>query len=330
MAADRPEGPAPTMMTSRTDILIDNSAHMKKYAALACVLVVITASPRAQGARFITEKDLFKFTWIADPQISPDGSTVAFVRVTVNEKENRYETSLYAVATSGAEQPRPSTNSGRPEALEGRRLTAGIRDTGPRWSPDGKRIAFVRAVEKDGKPQPAQIYVLQMGGGEARALTSGTSGASNPAWSPDGKTVAFTSDTSVDDAKKSDDPKPAAERKSDVQVMTRAVYRANGNPTYVDNDHHAHIFTIAADATDKAQPKQLTDGEFDERGIEWAPDGSTIYFVSTRVAEPYYTEAGAELFAVPAAGGAIVKIASIEGSIGNLAVSPDGERIAFV
>src|SRR3989441_8132243 len=143
-------------------------------AVLFCAIALTMATPRAAGQRFITETDLFKFTWIADPQISPDGSTVAFVRVTVNEKENRYETSLYAVATSGAEQPR--------------RLTAGNRDTGPRWSPDGKRIAFVRAVEKDGKPQPAQIYVLQMDGGEARALTSGTSGASNPAWSPDGKT----------------------------------------------------------------------------------------------------------------------------------------------
>src|SRR5438874_5221794 len=120
-------------------------------AVLACAVVVIAASTHGQTKRFITEKDLFRFTWIADPQISPDGSAVAFVRVTVNEKENRYETSLYAVATSGAEQPR--------------RLTAGIRDAGPRWSPDGKRIAFVRAIEKDGKPQPAQIYVLNMEGG---------------------------------------------------------------------------------------------------------------------------------------------------------------------
>src|SRR3981189_1401859 len=112
MAADRPDGPAPTMMTSRTDILIDNSAHMKKYAALACVLVLVAASPRAQGTRVITEKDLFKFTWIADPQISPDGATVAFVRVTVNEKENRYETSVFAVPAAGT-APGPSTGAAR-------------------------------------------------------------------------------------------------------------------------------------------------------------------------------------------------------------------------
>src|SRR6476620_11687894 len=98
-------------------------------AVVAC-LVMIAASPHAQTKRFITEKDLFKFTWIADPNISPDGATVAFVRVTVNEKENRYESSLYAVPADGSAAPR--------------RLTSGIRDTTPRWSPDGKQLAFVR------------------------------------------------------------------------------------------------------------------------------------------------------------------------------------------
>src|SRR5471030_2233630 len=101
-------------------------------AVLACALVVTVALPRAQGRRFITETDLFKFTWIADPQISPDGATVAFVLVTVNEKENRYETSLFAVPASGAAAPR--------------RLTSRIRDTTPRWAPDGTRLAFVRSV----------------------------------------------------------------------------------------------------------------------------------------------------------------------------------------
>src|SRR3954469_15608080 len=112
MAADRPEGPAPTMSTSRTDILTDNNAHMKKYAALAAVLALVVASPRAQGRRLITEKDLFKFTWIADPRISPDGAAVAFVRVTVNEKENRYESSLYAVPADGSNAPRRLTSGG--------------------------------------------------------------------------------------------------------------------------------------------------------------------------------------------------------------------------
>src|SRR5712671_4901071 len=126
-------------------------------AVLACAVVVTAAATHGQTKRFITEKDLFTFTWIADPQISWDGSTVAFVRVTVNEKDNRYETSLFAVPSAGGEAPR--------------RLTSGIRDTTPRWSPDGKRLAFVRAIEKDGKTQPPQLYLMAMDGGEAQAIT---------------------------------------------------------------------------------------------------------------------------------------------------------------
>src|SRR6516164_2246916 len=99
-------------------------------AAFVLILALSAALPRAQSKRFISETDLFKFTWIADPQISPDGSRVTFVRVTVNEKENRYETSVFEVGSSGSSPPR--------------RLTSGIRDTTPRWSPDGRRIVFVR------------------------------------------------------------------------------------------------------------------------------------------------------------------------------------------
>src|SRR2546426_8794104 len=103
-------------------------------AVLFCAIALTMATPRAAGQRFIAETDLFKFTWIADPQISPDGSTVAFVRVVVNEKENRYETSLFVVPASRSEPAR--------------RLTSGLRDTSPRWSPDGKRLAFVRPAAR--------------------------------------------------------------------------------------------------------------------------------------------------------------------------------------
>ena len=299
---------------------------MKKICVLVCAVIVTIAPAQGQGRRFITEKDLLKFTWIADPQISPDGSTVAFVRVTVNEKENKYESSLFAVpSSSGSESPR--------------RLTSGTRDTAPRWAPDGKRIAFVRALEKDGKAQPTQIYRAAAWTAARRGrITELARGASGPAWSPDGTRIAFTSSTGVEDAKKSDDPKSAPERKSDVEVVTRAVYRANGNPGYVDNDHHSHIFTISVLGSDPgltpsekvAEPTQITDGEFDEGGIQWAPDGSTIYFVSTRVAEPYYEEKGDELYAVPAGGGAIVKVAAIEGRSATSPCRRTASAIAFV
>ena len=284
---------------------------VRRASALAVVLVVLSIAPRAQSKRFITETDLFKFTWIADPQISPDASSVAFVRVTVNEKENRYETSLALVPTDGKQAAR--------------KLTSGIRDTTPRWSPDGKRLAFVRAIEKDGKPQPSQIYLLEMEGGEARPITDVKRGASSPVWAPDGRSIAFTSATGPDE--------PTGEgHHSDVKVITTATYRANGNPTYVDKDHQAHIFVVAVPDNSgvKATPKQITDGAFDEGGVEWAPDGSTVYFRSIRVAEPYYTDEGAEIYSVGRDGGAITKIASIDGDISSMAVSPDGKRIAFI
>ena len=279
--------------------------------ALLSSIVVLAVAPHAQTRRSITEKDLFRFAWIADPGISPDGSTVAFVRVTVNEKENRYESSIGAVPVDGSSAPR--------------RLTSGIRDTGPRWSPDGKRLAFVRSIDKDGKAQPPQIYVLPIDGGEARPLTDNPRGASNPTWSPDGKTIAFNASTGPDAPKVND-------RESDVKVVTSAVYRENGNPGWVDVDHHTHVFTIRVpdDSMDKPAARQLTDGEFDERGMAWAPDGSRIYFTSTRVAEPYYTEAGAELYSVASGGGEVTRVTGIEGNIASLSVSPDGKRIAFI
>jgi dipeptidyl aminopeptidase/acylaminoacyl peptidase len=267
---------------------------MKKLYLLATAVLLAAAAPGAQGKRFITEHDLFKFTWIADPQISPDGTTVAFVRVNVNEKDNRYETSVFTVPAAGGDAPR--------------RLTSGTRDTTPRWAPDGKRIVFIRAVEKDGKPQPGQLYLLQMDGGEARPITDVSGGAGNPVWSPDGARIAFTSAT------KPDDSKPAPDHKSDVEVVTRAVYRANGNPGYVDNDHHAHLFTCEVPAASTCKARQITDGVFDEEGPQWSPDGATLYFTSTRVPEPYVDERGD----------------AIEGSIGTLSVSPDGRQIAFV
>jgi Tol biopolymer transport system component len=157
-----------------------------RIAVLAVVLFAATFSIGAQEKRLITERDIMKFVWVADPQISPDGTRVAFTRVTINEGKDDYETSLWLVPASGATASRP--------------LTAGTRDSSPRWSPDGRTIAFVRAVERDGKPQPAQIFVMSLDGGEARPITDVARGAGAPAWSPDGRRIAFSSLTRPDDS----------------------------------------------------------------------------------------------------------------------------------
>ncbi|MGH9768923.1 MAG: TolB family protein, partial [Blastocatellia bacterium] len=139
------------------------SRRVNSWLALILISSLIApAFSHADGKRTITETDLFKFVWIADPQISPDGSRVAFVRVWVNQKADRYDSALWITPAGGG----PS-----------RQLTAGPRDSSPRWSPDGKQLAFVRSAEKEGKPQPPQIYLLAFDGGEAQPLTDVPRGA---------------------------------------------------------------------------------------------------------------------------------------------------------
>src|SRR6202045_4684050 len=119
-----------------------HSFVLRPSSFVICLLIFTTSALFAQK-RNITEKDLGDFVWIGDPQVSPDGARVAFVRVTVNEKKEGYNTSIWSVPTAGGEEPH--------------QLTKGDHDGSPRWSPDGKYLLFVRATEKDGKPEPPQF-----------------------------------------------------------------------------------------------------------------------------------------------------------------------------
>jgi dipeptidyl aminopeptidase/acylaminoacyl peptidase len=283
---------------------------MRRLIATA-VALALSGSIAAQGRRPITETDLLKFTWIADPQISPDGSGVAFTRVVVNEKTDDYETSLWLVPANGSSEPR--------------QLTSGTHDSTPRWSPDGRRLAFVRAAEREGKTEPSQIYLLPLNGGEARAITDLPKGASAPAWSPDGTRIAFSTTSKEEDfAKAADGAKP-----SDVRVITEAVYRFNGSGwNQPDRPAQVWVATVGTGA-EIAKPLQITSGRYAASGHVWAPDGSRIYFTSNQVDESYYRQADSDLYAVPAGGGPAVKVASISGTISAPRPSPDGRSIAF-
>jgi dipeptidyl aminopeptidase/acylaminoacyl peptidase len=288
-------------------------------AILMLALALLPAGPATAQPRPIGEKDLFSLVWIADPQISPDGSQIAFVRVSVDEKRDAYDTSIWLARTDGSEAPRA--------------ITSGLRDTSPRWSPDGRRLAFVRSIEKDGRPQPPQLHVLSMAGGEAWALTDLSRGAASPEWAPDGNTIAFSSSTRPEDLAP---PKPGADkpRESDVRVITEAVYRANGvaGTGYVDRDRPARIWVVAVPAAggERPEPKAVTSGDFPAGNHRWSADGSRIFFVSDRRRESYYYPRDSDLFAIPRDGGEPSLVASIDGTISAYALSPDGKRIAFV
>jgi dipeptidyl aminopeptidase/acylaminoacyl peptidase len=280
-----------------------------RIAAFATLCLAVTLA--GADKRPIAETDIYSFRWIANPRISPDGSRIVYTYVTVNQKKDGYDTSLWIIPASGG---------------TARQLTGGPRDTSPQWSPDGKMLAFARSAEKDGKPQPGQIFLLAMDGGEARPLTDLPKGAGGPVWSPDGRTIAFSSTNVAQDFEKKKD----GEEKTDVRVITKAVYRMNG-AGYLEPDRPAHIWTVEAPKIpgEAQKAKQVTTGEFSEGDIVWSRDGSQIYFTSRRVREPYFETPHSDLYVVKTTGGDITRVASLDGPIGNMALSPDGTRMAF-
>ena len=280
-------------------------------------LVLMTTLLVSFGAfgqkRSITEKDLFDFTWVGDPQVAPDGSRVVFVRVGANDKRNGYNTSLWVVSTTTGDV---------------HQLTNNTRDSAPRWSPDGKYLAFVRVTEKDGKPDQPQLFMMNMAGGESFRFTSLPKGVTQPAWSPDGKSIAFLSTTNPEDARRTDSE---TDHESDVRVITRAVYRSN-DAGYLDPRRPMHLWVVQVprNSDDKVSPKQLTTGRFSEGSIVWAKDGSQIYFTSVRIDEPYYELPKTDIYALPAAGGEPVRLTTLNMEARAFALSPNGRQLAFI
>ncbi len=296
---------------------------------VACMFITVAL---VAEKRNITEKDLFSFTWIGDTQISPDGSRAVFVQTTVNAKHDGYETALYLLDTT---QP----------MMPPRRLTNGPHDTQPRWSPDGTQIAFVRAVEKDGKPQPPQLYLLSMAGGEPVQVSALEKGVESPEWAPNGKWIAAMSDTVIVPApkveKKEGDAAKEEEHKSDVRIITKAVYRFNGQG-YMDTKDASqlYLFSVAKVGSKPVTPWQVTAGRFDVDEFAWHPSSNSLYYTSEHVDEPYYDLPHNEIYKLELPADESVKdektpapasvlVAKLAYSASGVALSPDGKRIAF-
>lgn len=231
----------------------------------------------------VTATDLYTLQVVEDPQISPDGRQIAFVKVTIDKVSNVYRRHIWLAATGATPRVRQFTFG--PKS-----------DTTPRWSPDGRTLAFVS--NRNDKPQ---IYLIDLEGGEARPLTQHPNGASNPTWSPDGTRLAFVARVNAEERMREEagyaEPPPATalearhrkeqaeereRQKTDPRVITRFPYRSG---TEFHDDRFDHVYVLPVNGTDAA-PLRLTDGDTNFNHIAWSADGRSILSIQSR--EPDY------------------------------------------
>jgi dipeptidyl aminopeptidase/acylaminoacyl peptidase len=262
-------------------------------ASCAALVLALSAFLPARAARPVAPEDLYKIAFLSDPQISPDGSRIAFVVSHANGPKDKYESDVYVVAAAGGAV---------------RKIASTGRDSSPTWSPDSRTIAFVRGPAKKG--ERPQIYAYRFASAAVVQLTHLKNGAGAPVYSHDGKHIAFTV-TTVDQPHASYIDFASAgfkpgkdQRKTDVRIVRKMHFEVNGEGyTY---DRHAHIWVMNADGTGA---HALTSGkEWSEGNPHWSPDDRTIAFDSLRYDSP--SGGPNDVYTMPSSGGAMHKLPS--------------------
>lgn len=253
-------------------------------------------------------EDLTRIKFVSDPQISPDGTRVAFVVTTLSTEKDEYLSNVWIAGVDGADEPHRFT-------------TGPKRDTFPRWSPDGTRLAFVSEREPKKK---GQLYVMPATGGEPVRLTDLKNGVSNPQWSPDGTRIAFLSRVGG-----WQEPEDEAERarSKPARFITTLRYRQDNEGWIYDRRNH--LFVVAAHPAAGEAPKQLTDGDYDHADPVWSPDGASIAFTSARH-DTRDEDNAADVWVLSAEGGAPRRVTGTSGPVRLPVWGPRGRALFYL
>jgi dipeptidyl aminopeptidase/acylaminoacyl peptidase len=249
--------------------------------------------------------DVYELVNAGDPRVSPDGRRIAYSVTRTDEASNDYRGAIWLANADGSGEPMQFTSGEK-------------RDGSPRWSPDGRFIAFTS--NRGGDKAPSTLYVLPAEGGEARKLTDLKESVETFAWSPDSSRIAFTARVRDDAYDEKDESKRAPRR------FTRVFHKLDS--VGWTGDRRKQIFVVDAHA-DAPEARQLTHGDFEQDHPTWSADGRTIVFDGLRD-ERWDTTLINRLYAVDADGTSEPRaLTGDDGSFEMPAFSPDGSRIAF-